>query len=80
MWQHAFFLIVKSGRERLTVSFFFVGLGKNLAWHEMRLILASTLLRFDLELCEESRGWIDQKIFLLWDKPELFCILTSAKE
>jgi cytochrome P450 len=54
-------------------------LGKNLAWHEMRLMLASTVLSFDLELCEESRDWIGQKIFLLWDKPELFCKLTPAK-
>lgn len=42
-------------------------------------MLAATVLQFDLELCEESRDWIDQKIFTLWHKPELFCKLTPAK-
>jgi hypothetical protein len=44
----------------------------------MRLILAGTLLSFDLELCEESKGWIDQKVFVLWDKPLLMCRLTPV--
>ena len=55
------------------------GIGKNLAWHEMRLILAATILQFDLELCEQSENWADQKIFMLWDKPVLMCKLTPAK-
>ncbi|KAF7186829.1 Cytochrome P450 monooxygenase [Pseudocercospora fuligena] len=54
-------------------------IGKNLAWHEMRLILATTLLCFDLELCEESKDWADQKIFTLWEKVPLMCRLTPAK-
>lgn len=37
--------------------------GKNLAWHEMRLLLCTVLLHFDLELCEESSDWSDQKIY-----------------
>ncbi|KAI5366517.1 Putative cytochrome P450 [Septoria linicola] len=47
-------------------------LGKNMAYHEMRLILTKLLFNFDLALCEESRQWIDQKIFIMWDKPQLF--------
>jgi len=55
------------------------GIGKNLAWHEMRLVLSSVLLQFDLELCPESDGWFDtQKIYLLWGKPPLMCKLTRV--
>lgn len=46
--------------------------GKNFAWNEMRLILATTLLNFDLELRRESEGWLDQKVFLVWEKPALW--------
>lgn len=38
-------------------------IGKNLAWHELRLLLCTTLLHFDLELCEESMDWKDQKVY-----------------
>ncbi|EMD67451.1 hypothetical protein GGP41_007347 [Bipolaris sorokiniana] len=46
-------------------------IGQNLANHEMRIILAKLLWNFDFELCEESRSWINQKVYLLWDKPPL---------
>jgi cytochrome P450 len=46
-------------------------LGKNLAWLEMRLILAATVLGFDLELGEESKNWANQKIYTLWEKVPL---------
>lgn len=38
-------------------------LGKNLAWAEMRLILARVLWRFDLELVETDAnlGWMDEQ-------------------
>ncbi|EME49135.1 hypothetical protein DOTSEDRAFT_68006 [Dothistroma septosporum NZE10] len=52
--------------------------GKNLAWHEMRLLLCTTLLHFDLELCEESEAWADQKIYILWEKKPLWCKLTKV--
>ncbi|WPH03714.1 putative cytochrome P450 [Acrodontium crateriforme] len=51
-------------------------LGKNMAYHEMRLILTKLLFNFDLVLCEESQQWIDQKIFIIWDKTPLYCQLT----
>ncbi|KAK4507480.1 hypothetical protein PRZ48_001215 [Zasmidium cellare] len=54
-------------------------IGKNLAWHEMRLLLCTALLSFDLELCEESWDWKDQKIYILWEKKPLMCKLTPAK-
>lgn len=41
----------------------------------MRVILARVIWNFDLELCEESKNWFDQKTYTLWEKPELMCKL-----
>lgn len=46
-------------------------LGQNMATHEMRLILATMLFTFDLELCNESEKWINQKSYALWIKDPL---------
>ena len=46
--------------------------GRNLAYMEMRLILARLVWNFDLELCEESIGWEKQKIYILWEKGPLW--------
>lgn len=46
-------------------------LGQNMAMHEMRLILATILFKFDLELCQESRDWAHQKSFALCIKNPL---------
>jgi len=54
-------------------------LGKNLAYHEMRLILSKVLWHFDLELCPESENWADQKIYILWDKRPLMCRLSPVE-
>ncbi|EGU71747.1 hypothetical protein FOXB_17742 [Fusarium oxysporum f. sp. conglutinans Fo5176] len=51
-------------------------LGKNMAYHEMRLILVKVLYNFDLSLCEESDDWANQKTFTLWDKPELMAHIS----
>lgn len=48
-----------------------------MAWFEMRLIAALLLLNFDIELCEESRQWHDQKIFDLWEKKPLMVRLKQ---
>ncbi|PLB50796.1 cytochrome P450 [Aspergillus steynii IBT 23096] len=53
-------------------------IGKNLAYNEMRLILARILWNFDLELCQESWRWNEQKSYALWDKPALMFIATLA--
>ncbi|RAQ47341.1 cytochrome P450 monooxygenase [Aspergillus flavus] len=50
-------------------------IGRNLAYAEMRVILARVLWNFDLELCEESTQWSDQKAYTLWEKPPLMCRL-----
>ena len=45
----------------------------------MRILLATVLLHFDLQLCEESADWKDQKVYTLWQKLPLWCTLTPAK-
>ncbi|KAE8331440.1 cytochrome P450 [Aspergillus sergii] len=52
-------------------------LGKNLAYAEMRVILARVLWNFDITLCEESRHWRDQKTYILWEKPPLWVKLKG---
>ncbi|CAN9194728.1 unnamed protein product [Alternaria alternata] len=46
-------------------------IGRNLAFLEMRLIIALLVWNFDLELGEGMDGWEKQKIFGLWEKPPL---------
>jgi len=47
-------------------------IGRNLAYHEMRLILAKVLWNFDLKLAECSHDWAEsQRTFSLWEKPPL---------
>ncbi len=70
--------------NRTVVQPFSVGprncIGRNLAYNEMRLILAKVLWSIDLELCEESRDWNEQKAFTLWEKPQLWCRLKVRQE
>ncbi|RYP09093.1 hypothetical protein DL765_008573 [Monosporascus sp. GIB2] len=54
--------------------------GKNLAYAEMRLILAKIIFNFDLRLADESRSWLKgQKVFTVWMKPSLLVHLTPAQ-
>lgn len=53
-------------------------IGRNLAYAEMRLILARVLWNFDLKLAEESNDWANQKTFNLWEKGPLMCRLTPV--
>ncbi|KAL2145397.1 hypothetical protein VTI28DRAFT_7324 [Corynascus sepedonium] len=53
-------------------------IGKNLAYAEMRLILARLLWNFDLELMPESKNWNDQKIYVLWQKGAINVKLTPV--
>lgn len=56
-------------------------IGRNLAYSEMRLILAKVCFNFDMELDEKRCGnWIgDQKIFGLWEKGPLWVKLTAVR-
>ncbi|KAJ5047261.1 uncharacterized protein L3040_003098 [Drepanopeziza brunnea f. sp. 'multigermtubi'] len=43
-------------------------IGRNLAYVEMRVILARMVYNFDMELCEQSKGWKDRQVmYLLWE-------------
>ncbi|KAL3417603.1 cytochrome p450 [Phlyctema vagabunda] len=54
-------------------------IGKNLAWNEMRSILARMLFHFDMELCDDSQEWNKHLIFMMWEKPELNIKLSLRK-
>ncbi|KAJ3497466.1 hypothetical protein NLG97_g1880 [Lecanicillium saksenae] len=54
-------------------------IGQNLAYAEMRLILARLIWRFDFRLCKDSETWMDdQENYILWEKPELNMYLTPT--
>ncbi|KAH8675426.1 cytochrome P450 [Xylariales sp. PMI_506] len=53
-------------------------LGRNLAYVEIRTIMARILLNFDLHIADESRDWIDQKNFNFWKKSALKVHLTPV--
>ncbi|OAX80637.1 hypothetical protein ACJ72_05023 [Emergomyces africanus] len=55
-------------------------LGRNLAYAEMRLILARLIYNFDMKLATESANWMrKQKVFLFYTKPPLKVYLTPVK-
>ncbi|KAH9906930.1 cytochrome P450 [Xylariomycetidae sp. FL2044] len=54
-------------------------LGMGLAWHEMRLLLSKKIINFDLELCNQEEDWMDQKIFVVWEKKPLMCRAIPIK-
>lgn len=51
----------------------------SLAYVEMRLIMCHLLINFDLELMEQSKDWIHQKIFTSWDKKALMVKMHPIK-
>ena len=54
-------------------------IGRNLAYAEMRIILARVLFEFDLELMESSKSWLeDLKNFTLWQKDPLMVKLKPV--
>ncbi|OIW22978.1 putative cytochrome P450 monooxygenase [Coniochaeta ligniaria NRRL 30616] len=53
--------------------------GKNLAYAEMRLILAKVVYNFDMELADKDVDWLQQKVYTLWSKPPLNVYLTPRK-
>ncbi|KAI1817267.1 cytochrome P450 [Poronia punctata] len=53
-------------------------IGRNLAYHEMRLIMAKILFHFDMRLDPSCDEWHDQRVFGLWEKPPLKVYLTPA--
>ena len=55
-------------------------IGMNLAYIEMRLILARLVWNFELQLAADSRDWVkDQSIYFFWDKPPLNVYLKPRR-
>lgn len=53
-------------------------IGRNLANLEMKMVLAKLIWRFDLEDCTPG-NWLDQKIFMVWEKKPLLVKLHPRK-
>ncbi|KAI0845098.1 cytochrome P450 [Daldinia vernicosa] len=54
-------------------------IGRNLAYAEMRLILAKILYNFDMSIDDSSRNWaLNQRSFSVWEKPPLYIHLTPV--
>ncbi|KAI5867907.1 cytochrome P450 [Durotheca rogersii] len=54
-------------------------IGRNLAYAEMRLILARIVFNFDMRLADDSRRWFDgQRVYIVWEKPMLNVYMTPA--
>ncbi|KIM94728.1 hypothetical protein OIDMADRAFT_45651 [Oidiodendron maius Zn] len=55
-------------------------IGRNLAYAEMRLIIARLIWNFDIQLAEGSENW-DQRsnVLLLWEKPGLYIYLKPRE-
>ncbi|CAI7662150.1 unnamed protein product [Penicillium glandicola] len=51
-------------------------IGRNLAYVEMRIILARMVFNFDMELGQPEEDWMDQESFFLWEKTKLMIELT----
>ncbi|KGO64160.1 Cytochrome P450 [Penicillium expansum] len=54
-------------------------IGRNLAYVEMRIILARMVFNFDMELDQPEEDWADQECFLLWEKPKLMMKLKPRR-
>jgi cytochrome P450 len=48
--------------------------------HEMRLILASVLLHFELELVDETEDWMAQETYVVWAKIPLHIKLKAVRK
>lgn len=53
-------------------------IGRNLAYHEARLLLTEVLWNFDLALDKKSDNWADQTVFTLWQKEPLWVTMKPA--
>ncbi|KAL6808131.1 cytochrome P450 [Trichoderma camerunense] len=55
-------------------------IGINLAYAEMRLILAKILFNFDIQIADSSRDWIkQQRVYTIWEKPALYMKLQLLR-
>lgn len=55
-------------------------IGRNLAYIEMRLVLAKLIWHFDFELTEEGKNWVEkQYVYTVWEKIPLMIKLHPAR-
>ncbi|KAI3325683.1 averantin oxidoreductase [Xylariaceae sp. AK1471] len=52
-------------------------IGRNLAYAELKLVIARLVWHFDLENATEG-NWMDQKVFMVWEKSPLWVKLHPA--
>ncbi|EKG21786.1 Cytochrome P450 [Macrophomina phaseolina MS6] len=52
-------------------------IGRNLAWLELRLVIANLLWRFDMELDPQSARWDEQKVYFNWERKPLWVKLKK---
>ncbi|KAL7943651.1 cytochrome P450 [Trichoderma barbatum] len=54
--------------------------GKNLAYSEMRLILARVIMQYEIKLAEGTEGWDDRgKVYSLWEKGPVNVYMVPRK-
>ncbi|KAF4501667.1 isotrichodermin C-15 hydroxylase (cytochrome P-450 monooxygenase CYP65A1) [Fusarium agapanthi] len=53
-------------------------IGKSFAYTETRVLLTRLLWKFDLELLPESKDWIVQKVYFLYEKPAIHVKMTEV--
>lgn len=54
-------------------------IGRNLAYVEMKLIIARLLWHFNVESATEG-NWLDQKVFMVWEKTPLWMKLHPVRK
>ncbi|MCJ1270923.1 hypothetical protein MMC22_010820 [Lobaria immixta] len=55
-------------------------IAKQFAYTEMRLIITRLLWNFDIALCDESKEWTDQDVYLMWHRPALMMQLSESQK
>ncbi len=55
-------------------------IGKNLAYAEMRLVVARMVWEFEMELADKGENWVDQRMYGLWDKKPLMVKLSPRSK
>ncbi|KAK4039424.1 cytochrome P450 [Parachaetomium inaequale] len=54
--------------------------GRNLAYAEMRLIMARIIFEFDMELADQCRDWLkNARVYTIWEKEPLYVRFTPVK-
>ncbi|KAJ6008198.1 Cytochrome monooxygenase lcsI, partial [Penicillium herquei] len=53
-------------------------IGKNLAYAEMRVIMAKMIWTFDMRLDVSAKGWNNQRTFLVWERKPLMVHLSKV--